>query len=519
MGGELLLFELHGDHGHVAAGEDAEDGAGDAVLLAEDDVLIGWDVDVDGFAGFDGGGPGDLEEDAAAAHVAGVGGDEASGGGVEELDWARGEDARAAALIAGATGGDGLEREEVRAHGRALSLRVCVQLWRCGVRRFVAPTSIGGRVRALSRLFLITHQIARWNASIVLAMDISVIIPASAWQPGIAVTLERLARQQFAADRYEVLLACPLTTEHATAAELAWTRAGGSRGHALRFVQPTLTAPGTWMHYANAALGTAGGRIAMLLQPGLLPEPHVLAAHVQSHGGLAGSGVSCVTGRVLAPATEKATLWHAMLARWCSSLRRADRPEGDPRDAMHCSISSDALRRVGAFTCFATGQTHALADLVCKLRARTGVTMLEQPEAKAWLEDLGSPLQTITRDYQLGWSSVHTWFTSNCWRSAWHPAQLDDDDAVTHLRRAIENDSVVCEKMLTWFLALATRPSPVDAALTDELAHDAWERALTLRRWAYRRGTLAALEMAGDRPAVYVSCPQVPFLSGLALAA
>lgn len=186
---------------------------------------------------------------------------------------------------------------------------------------------------------------------------------------------------------------------------------------------------------------------------------------------------------------------------------------------MHVSVASDALRRVGGFTCFSTGETHALADLICKLRARTGVTVLEQPEAKTWLDDLASPAATLTRDFQLGWSSVHTWFTSNCWRSAWHPAQLDDDDVATHLRRAIENDSVVCEKMLTWFLSLATRPAPVDAALTDELAHDAWERSLTLRRWAYRRGTLAALEMAGDRPATYAPCPQVPFLSGLALAA
>jgi hypothetical protein len=348
-------------------------------------------------------------------------------------------------------------------------------------------------------------------------MDISVIVASSTWQPGIAPMLERLARQQFASERYEVLLACPLTSEDAIAAEHAWTRAGGSRGGTLRFVQPGLTAPATWMHYANAALTTAGGKYSLFLQPGLLAEPELLAAHVRSHAALAGSGVSCVTGRVLCQMSEKRTLWSAMLDRWCRSLHRPDRPEADPIDAAHLSVPTEALRRVGGLTNFATADAEVFADMVCKLRARTGVTVLEQPDAKAWLERVPSPTQTLHRDFNRGWASLHMWHTSNLWRSAWSPAQLDDDEAGLHLRKAIENDSVVCEKMIGWFQQLDARSVHADESLAEELAHDAWERSLTLRRWAYRRGVLAAMERAGDRPGVFVASVESSFSSFLSV--
>lgn len=350
-------------------------------------------------------------------------------------------------------------------------------------------------------------------------MQISVIIAAAAWQPAIAPMLERLARQQFQSDGFEVLLACPLTTDASATAELAWTRAGGPRGSTLRFIQPTFTAPGTWMHYANAALATAGGHVTLFLQPGMLAEPDLLASHVKSHGALTGSGASCVTGRVLVQSTSKPTLWDAMLARWSQSLRRPDRPEADPCDATHVSTLTDSLRRVGGFTTFTSAAAEPVADLICKLRARLGVTLLEQPEAKSWLDTLPTPITTLRRDYLRGWTSVHHWHTSNLWRSAWHPCPVDDDDAAAHLRRTIENDSVICEKMLGWFEQLHTRPVHADPSLAEELAHDAWERSLSLRRWAYRRGVLAALQRSADRPGVFVPADEPAFLSGLALAA
>lgn len=117
----MLLLKLDSDHGHIAAREHAKHGAGHAVLLAQNDMLIRRDVDVDGFARLDAGGPSDLQQDAAPAEVAGMGGNESCGRRVKELDRTRGEHARAAALIAGATGGDRVRRQEVRAHGRALS--------------------------------------------------------------------------------------------------------------------------------------------------------------------------------------------------------------------------------------------------------------------------------------------------------------------------------------------------------------------------------------------------------------
>jgi hypothetical protein len=71
--------------------------------------------------------------------------------------------------------------------------------------------------------------------------------------------------------------------------------------------------------------------------------------------------------------------------------------------------------------------------------------------------------------------------------------------------------------MIGWFQHLDARSVHADESLAEELAHDAWERSLTLRRWAYRRGVLAAMERAGDRPGVFVASVESSFSSFLSV--
>src|SRR5262249_17522206 len=122
--------------------------------------------------------------------------------------------------------------------------------------------------------------------------------------------------------------------------EQAWTKAGGARG-LLAFVDGVPGQPALCVR--NMLAHCNGDELVLLLDERLLPEPGLLAAHVQAHSGHA--TFAMVPGSVEPVFVGSPRLWDAARA---DAVRTRTAPP-----LTHCSLKAEFLHRVGGLTCIA----------------------------------------------------------------------------------------------------------------------------------------------------------------------
>ncbi|MDX2132015.1 MAG: glycosyltransferase [Planctomycetota bacterium] len=323
----------------------------------------------------------------------------------------------------------------------------------------------------------------------------SVLIPTHRRAAKLGACVGALARQHTDA-RFEVLVGVDGGDEGASAraAHDAWGDRPG-----LRVVDLPKGGPGA---VRNALARLAAGALTILLNDDVVPEPTLLDAHVAARRTLADPR-ALVLGDApwkrhtpdrlfdqVVRETSMVFFYDRMLPHW----NDRDRDWGYRHAwTLNLSLPTDLLRETRFFE---IDGTYGYDDIEFAYRAR--VPVFFRPGARVVHDHRIEPAEYLRREYHLGRTArvYAARFPEMCRdlfrRDILSPVEVDA------ARRHVHEGLTGLRRVCLWFLALADTPA---GQMHDNITA-LYDAHLPLKRWAWRRGLLDALDDVAARDIV-----------------
>ena len=229
-------------------------------------------------------------------------------------------------------------------------------------------------------------------------MDLSVIIPTYNSRDLLVATLQSLLAQDYAADRYEIIIVDDGSTDGSDEAvqgldgpvRLTYERRRNMGRGAAR----------------NAGARLARGPVLLFLDADVRPAPGFLSGHARQHQAHRRAGVQ---GRTLqAPETLRTTFMRATNLLPDLTIRRKDALSPLHVITRNFSITAEAFWEVGGFDEAFVGYGWEDIELAMRLKA-AGVPLRYEPEALGYHHHVQRLEDLIPKLRQAGEGAVYFW--------------------------------------------------------------------------------------------------------------
>lgn len=326
----------------------------------------------------------------------------------------------------------------------------------------------------------------------------SVIIPTRDRPERLAACLAGLARQEAVSSRIEVLVV-PDGYDPAAAAVVQ----AAQRDLPVRLLPTDRLGPA---HAKNLGLAEARGELILLLNDDVIPEPGLLSAHARAHQ----SGAPALVLGWSPWIVEQPDRLFDRLIRETSMVFFYDRmisPQGRPvaqpghdwgfRHAwtLNLSFRREHALRIGGFRPCLANCCYEDVEFGFRFTEEFQAPVLFEPAAVAHHHHRYEPAGYLQREFRLGYSAHGLAVAApRCARAIFgsdllRPANLD------YCREYAANEARSEQAQNAAFAHLASIPaSAIDGPHRDELLALLYTQHLPLKRLAFRRGLLAALE-------------------------
>lgn len=334
----------------------------------------------------------------------------------------------------------------------------------------------------------------------------SVLIPTYRRPAKLGACLRALRAQSPGTPSFEVLVGVDGGDEgvSAGAAREAWgvgTAAGDAPG--LTVLDLPKGGPGA---VRNALAARAKGTITLLLNDDVIPAPDLVRAHAEAQAALASPAF--VLGDTPWVVHTPDRLFDQLI-RETSMVFFYDRMRADAHDAgrdwgfrhawtLNLSLPTAVLRERRFLE---IDGTYGYDDV--EFAWRCGLAVLYRPEAVARHDHRMEPEEYLAREYLLGRTAwVYATRSPEMARALFRRDILAPEE-VGETRRLLREGEDEARRLRAWFLRLATRP----AGMTPEGVRTLYETHLPLKRWAWRRGLLDAIDGVPSRDVLTLLAP------------
>jgi GT2 family glycosyltransferase len=348
-------------------------------------------------------------------------------------------------------------------------------------------------------------------------MDVSVIIPTHQRTQKLVRCVERLLRQDFAPERFEIRVGVDGGSDadvDAILRAIGANRTGTARLDVRHFSQG---GPGVTR---NQLVTGAAGRLLVLLNDDVLPEPDLLSRHVAAHhewkagreSGAGSSSWAMVVGA--APWVKPAASEDALidrLVRETSMIFFYDQMDtllatgkaGHDHDwgfrhawTLNFSIEHEVFDRVGGFNASLRHPMFEDLEFAHRVQRTCGAPVLYRPEAVVAHDHRIRTDDYLRREKRLG---VAAWELAGvapaCAREVFG-RDVRSAEEVDYSRVFIERERSLAERLSSTFAAFDTLPADaVGRGDSGRVLIDAlYQQHLLLKRWTWRQGLLEAAE-------------------------
>lgn len=337
-------------------------------------------------------------------------------------------------------------------------------------------------------------------------MHISAIIPTRNRAHQLRSSLDRLARQDFDRDRFEVVVALDGPDSESSAV------VAGFSGR-LNFQLITAERLGI-AHVKNEAIKAARGSLLVLLNDDVLPDSNFLAEHAAAHARPRAARNALIVGHSPFLVSEDATptVFDEVMRRtsmvffydrMIDEQGRATKPFEHDWGFRHAwnlnlSLRKDVAELVGGFNPAIANCCYEDIEFAWRAARIAGAAVLFHPGARAPHDHRYTPRAYLDREWRLGYSAFGFAEASpDCAHEVFR-ADLRSEAERAFAHRFVEREAGTAGDSAGAFDSLASLPAATlrpDQALT--LARAGFAAGLMARRMAFFRGFLAAC--AGER--------------------
>lgn len=326
-------------------------------------------------------------------------------------------------------------------------------------------------------------------------MDLSVLIPTKGRLDRLTACLTGLSSQTLDAQRFEVLVGVDGPDE----GEAALARAVLPQAQVLdgRQAGPAAT--------RNRLIERARGRVTLLLNDDVAPEPTCLAAHLDAQRELAAAGrVALVLGASPWAIHEPDRLFDRLI-RSTSMVFFYDRMADDPsRDwgfrhawTLNLSAPTEAIRAVGGFDASLPGACYEDLEWAWRMRQRFDAPVLYRPKAVVVHDHRYEPAGYLDREQLLGREAYRLAGQAPACALELFGRDLTDPAEAAYARAFVACEGRAAERLAESFAQLAQLPaSAVDGPHAKELIAMLYEHHLLLKRWRWNTGLVEAADGA-----------------------
>lgn len=347
-------------------------------------------------------------------------------------------------------------------------------------------------------------------------MDISVLIPTFGRARKLARCLSRLAHQDFDHNRFEVLIgvdgrdeANEPDDEAAQAVHaLASTSAGAMRAVVYEFDH---AGPGATR---NKLAKHADGKLLLLLNDDVLPEPDLLSSHLHAQKEREGRP-AMVLGAApwVVPTAGEDTLFDR-LVRETSMIFFYDRMHaaiargeaGPDHDwgfrhawTLNLSLPRQEFERVGGFDERLTYACYEDLEFARRVHDSGRVPVLYRPECIVHHDHRITPHSYLARERVMGKAAVQLAAAAPHCAAEIFGRDIMSEVELVYSREFVQREQAIANRLRVSFEALATMPaSAVDGPHAAALLNALYEQHLLLKRWMWRSGLVEAQSAASS---------------------
>ncbi|NOG54048.1 MAG: glycosyltransferase family 2 protein [Planctomycetes bacterium] len=333
------------------------------------------------------------------------------------------------------------------------------------------------------------------------APQISIIVPTRRRPAKLANLLKCLATQSLTGNAvFETLIGIDgLDDPESVAVSQDARDLHGLTLHTWAFAQEGIAA------IKNRLIEHAAGEILLFVNDDVRPAPDFIEQHRNAHSHLLEKGRRAMVlgySPWLVPEDGAESQFDRLLAQ-TSMVFFYDRmmAHADDRDRdwgfrhawnLNLSVPADAVRAVGGFQESLCECCYEDIELGYRLSIRESLPVLFRPGARADHDHRYTPAGYLEREQRLGRSAAV--FAETCPECAQTVFGLNllSDEHLAYCKQYVENESRREPEMLPVFTGLASRPA--DTWSGDEWIPLAYTQHLPLKRLAFRRGLLEAVE-------------------------
>jgi GT2 family glycosyltransferase len=337
-------------------------------------------------------------------------------------------------------------------------------------------------------------------------VDISVLIPTFGRAAKLARCLARLSRQDLDHRKFEVLIgvdgkdeANEPEDEAAQAVHaLASTSAGAMRAVVYEFDH---AGPGATR---NKLARHAGGKLLLLLNDDVLPEPDLLTAHARAHreredrpAMVLGAAPWVVPGAGEDKLFDRLVRETSMLFfydRMTEALARGE--AGRDHDwgfrhawTLNLSLPRTEFMRASGFDERLTYACYEDLEFARRIHANGSVPVLYRPECVVHHDHRITPDSYLAREQLMGKAALQLAAAApECAREIFG-RDITSSEELDYSREFVRREQPLADRLAKSFAALAAIPSSaVDGPHAAEILRTLYEHHLLLKRWAWRSG-------------------------------
>lgn len=322
-------------------------------------------------------------------------------------------------------------------------------------------------------------------------MDLSVLIPTRRRLDRLESCLTGLATQTLDAKRFEVLVGVDGPDEGEAAL-------AGSVLPRARVLDGQQAGPAATR---NRLIERARGRVTLLLNDDVTPQPTCLAAHLDAQDELARAGrVGLVLGAAPWAIHQPDRLFDRLI-RSTSMVFFYDQMDDDPdRDwgfrhawTLNLSAPTGAIRAAGSFDATLPGACYEDLEWAWRMRQRFDAPVVYRPRAVVVHDHRYEPAGYLDREQLLGREAYRLAQQAPACALDLFGRDLTDPAEVAYARAFVAREERAAGRLAASFGQLASMPaSAVDGPHADELIAMLYEHHLLLKRWRWSTGLVQA---------------------------
>lgn len=343
-------------------------------------------------------------------------------------------------------------------------------------------------------------------------MDITVLIPTFGRARKLGRCLARLAHQDLDHNRFEVLIgvdgrdqANEPDDEAAQAVHaLASTSAGAMRAvvHEFDHAGPGAT--------RNRLARHARGRLLLLLNDDVLPEPDLLSTHLRAHDERRGRAAMILGAAPWVRPTEGEDTLFDRLVRETSMIFFYDRMHaaidagqaGAEHDwgfrhawTLNLSLPRAEFERVGGFDERLTYACYEDLEFARRVHDAGRVPVLYRPACIAHHDHRITPESYLARERVMGRAALQLAAAAPDCAAEIFGREIASAEELEYSRAFVKREQPLAERLRRSFEALARVPAgAVDGPHSAMLLNALYEHHLPLKRWTWRAGLVESRE-------------------------